>query len=76
MLPLHHRSIPGAKLHIFLKRRQAVAENVVEGQPESEAGALADEHEEGAAAEVQLVETQTDGEDITYEGQPGQEGQQ
>ena len=73
MLPLHHRSIPGAKLHIFLKRRQAVAENVVKGQPESEAGALSDEHEEGAATEVQLVEAQAYRKDVAHEGQPGQE---
>ena len=61
---------------ILHKCGDTVPEKVVNSQPECETGTLADEHEEGTAAEVQLVEAQADCEDIAYEGQPGQEGQQ
>lgn len=61
---------------LLVQRRQTVPENVVEGQPEGEAGALADEHEEGAAAEVELVEAEAYGEDVADKWQPCQEGQQ
>ena len=58
------------------KSGKPVSEHIKQREPEEKTGAFADEHEEGAAAEMQLVEAQAYGEDIAHERQPCQEGQQ